>query len=314
MMCLYVVDAAGQGWCLPPLLDWEIRRTGGVPCDSFCASCAWDADTMAQVLPRAVRFAAYYGDTLCLAGIVDEYSVSLGAKGRVLSLGGRGFAALLLDNEAEAASYQQAAASEVMRLHAARYGIVCEASEASAGAYAVSSGTSEWTAIEAFARLCGLVPWFDRAGKLSLRSKSAKGQDGRTLQLSGRPLALTWKEDRYGVCSEVVVTDRKSGTRRSVKNEELCALGVQCRRVLAVPSQSTASSMRCTGEYQLERSARRRFTLTAELAGYFDVDARERVTLREERLSLAGTFLVEEVVWRGGLDGETTELTLREEE
>lgn len=309
-MQVYVADAAGRRWLLPPLLEWEVQRTGSVPCDSFRASCVWDADTMADVLPCAVRFSVYREGELCLAGVLDEYSVTLDAQGCVLTLGGRGFAALLLDNEAEATSYQRASASEILRRHAACYGLTCEACEAATEQYAVSGGTSEWRAVEEFARLCGLTPRIDRAGKLSLADENAKAS--RTLRLSGRPLALTWHEDRYGVLSEAVVVERASGLRRSVRDEALCALGVQCRRVIGVPSQSTASSLRCTGEYQLRQSAKQRFTLTLTLAGYVDTDAFERVELTETKTGVAGTFTVEEAVWRGA-DGETTVLTLRRE-
>lgn len=303
------MDAAGRSWALPPLWEWELLRTGGVPCDSFCVRCAWDADTMRNVLPRAVRFAAYRGTALCLVGVIDEYRAELGAQGCALTLSGRGLAALLLDNEAEAASYQCASAAEVLRLHAEPYGIACAPCDASAGQYTVRGGASEWSAVEGFAQLCGLTVRISRAGCLTLADAA---HTARTVQPSGRPLALAWKEDRYGVLSEAVVIDRKSGMRRSVKDEAYCALGGQCRRVLYVPPQS-AASLRCTGEYQLAQSQKRRCTLTARYAGYLEVDAGDRVQLSEGRLGVAGTFLVEEAVWRGGADGETTELTLRKE-
>lgn len=310
MMTGRVMDAAGQSWLLPPLLTWELRRTGGVPCDSFCVRCAWDAETMPDVLSRAVRFAAYRGAALCLLGVIDEACMSLDAQGSVLTLSGRGFAALLLDNEAEAESYQRAVAAELLRRHAEPYGICCEACSVAVEQYTVRSGASEWSVVEEFARLCGLYPWFSREGKLLLRPE---GQTGRTVHLSGRPVALTAKENRYGVLSEVLVVDRKDGTKRCVRDEALCALGVQCRRVISVPSQSTAASLRCTGEYQLSQSARQRFGLTAEFAGYLEVDAGERVLFAANELGLTGAFLVDEVIWRGGADGEATVLTLRKE-
>lgn len=309
MMTGYVTDAAGKRWRLPPLLRWELRRTGGIPCDSFCVSCAWDADTMPPVMEHAARFALRRGTALCLAGVIDEYSVELGTQGGVLTLSGRGLAALLLDNEAEAVSYQRATAEELLQRHAAPYGLRCEACGAAAGAYTVRGGTSEWKALDGFAQLCGLRLWLSREGRLSLRGSGA----GRTVRLSGRPLALKWRDRRYGVLSEVTVIDGKSGTRRSVRSETLSALGAQCRRVGYVPAQSTVAARLDDAAQQLAQSAAQRFCLTAELAGYLDVDALDRVELAEPRLGLAGAFLVEEAVWRGGADGERTVLTLRKE-
>lgn len=264
---------------------------------------------MPTVLERVVRFAAYQGTALCLAGVIDEYSIALDAQGSLLTFSGRGLAALLLDNEAEAVNYQRTTAEELLQRHARPYGLCCEPCSAAAGAYIVRGGTSEWKVLEDFAALCGLHLWLSREGRLSLRGDHA----GRTIRLNGRPISLRWRDRRYGVLSEVTVINSKNGVRRSVRNETLCTLGAQCRRMAYVSAQSTAAALAIYGEQQLARSAEQRFQMVAEFAGYLDVDVGEQVRFAEQKPGLAEVFWVEEAVWRGGTDGETTVLTLRKE-
>ena len=39
-----VETADGKAYELPALLEWRLRRTGGVPCDSFRARCLYSAE------------------------------------------------------------------------------------------------------------------------------------------------------------------------------------------------------------------------------------------------------------------------------
>ena len=120
-----VETADGKVYELPALLEWRLRRTGGVPCDSFRARCLYSAE-MGEALKAACRFAATENGVTRFRGVIDEWSAVCGAEGAVLTVEGRGMAALLLDNEAEAVTYQRAALSEILKDHAAACGVTWE--------------------------------------------------------------------------------------------------------------------------------------------------------------------------------------------
>lgn len=165
-----VETADGKVYELPALLEWRLRRTGGVPCDSFRVKCLYSAE-MGEALKAACRFAATENGVTRFRGVIDEWSAVCGAEGTVLTVEGRGMAALLLDNEAEAVTYQRAALSEILKDHAAACGVAWEphGEVYGTGEYAVASGSSRWKAIEGFARRCGLTPYFTREGAVSAR-------------------------------------------------------------------------------------------------------------------------------------------------
>lgn len=174
-----VETADGKVYELPALLEWRLRRTGGVPCDSFRVKCLYSAE-MGEALKAACRFAATENGVTRFRGVIDEWSAVCGAEGAVLTVEGRGMAALLLDNEAEAVTYQRAALSEILKDHAAVCGVAWEprGEVYGTGEYAVASGSSRWKAIEGFVRRCGLTPYFTREGVLCLRGAA----EGRRLR------------------------------------------------------------------------------------------------------------------------------------
>ena len=89
-----VETADGKVYELPALLEWQLRRTGGVPCDSFRARCLYSAE-MGEALKAACRFAATENGVTRFRGVIDEWSAVCGAEGAVLTVEGRGMAAPL---------------------------------------------------------------------------------------------------------------------------------------------------------------------------------------------------------------------------
>ena len=73
---------------LPPLLRWNVRHTGTVPCDSWSVTAVYQPE-MLPVLRMAAGFAAIENGTTQLRGIVDEYTVELGGGGMTVTLSGR---------------------------------------------------------------------------------------------------------------------------------------------------------------------------------------------------------------------------------
>ena len=65
---------------LPPLLSWNVRHTGTVPCDSWSVTAVYQPE-MLTVLRMAAGFAAIENGMTQLRGIVDEYTVELGSRG-----------------------------------------------------------------------------------------------------------------------------------------------------------------------------------------------------------------------------------------
>ena len=308
----YITTCDGAQFELPTLLQWEFSYTGSVPCDSFTLRCTYEA-AMAETLRRAVRFTAKENGAVEFAGVVDETSVTCDEKGLQLELSGRGMATLLLDNEAEAVSYQRATMEEILKNHVTPYGIICSGYDAvTAASYRVANGSSQWKALHDFAALHGgIEPYFDKTGALELR-RTHKGA-GVTIDAQTSVTALAYCDRRYGVIAEALVVDKKAGVRRSVKNAAFCARGGTSRRVFYVPAKSGAQTMRCTGEYQIRKAKEGAETLRVTIAGRFSAAPGDTAVVSGTKLGISGRFRVIECKRRFGESGEASEVSLQKE-
>ena len=311
MLTVQLTGCDGSVCQLPTLLQWEFNLTGGVPCDSMAVTGVYSSE-MAAVLPKANRFLALQDGKTVLRGVVDAYEISLSDRGLLVTVEGRGMAALLLDNEARAVSYQRADLSTILRNHVKPYGIPTEQKRpAAAGGYAVPAGGSEWRAVQEFTRRHGdFEPYFTRDGVLVA---APLWGSGRTLRLDDASplLSLSKREQRYGVISEVLIEDKAQGVSHRVANNPFLAAGGCRRQVLYMP-RSTPDARRYTGEYQIAQSALEQVVLTLELPLAFAALPGDRVSLNLRRLGLGGTYDVTEVRCRMDGSGERTILTLGE--
>ena len=175
-MTVRLLTYDGRQYQMPTLLTWMVRRTGTVPADELEAEAVYDGE-LQEVLPDVNRFAAYQDDTLILRGVVDEYEVEASKEGLLLRLAGRGMAALLLDNEAEAAVYQQATMAEILRTHVTPWGVSCARwRDVQCRDYRVTSGSSQWKALSDFtSRAGGFTPWFTAEGELVAEPLAGSG-------------------------------------------------------------------------------------------------------------------------------------------
>lgn len=309
MLSIQLDTYDGKIYELPVLVRWDLEYTGGVPCDSMTAVCLYDAG-MADVLPKATRFTAYRDGEIMLRGVVDAYEISLSRQGLLMTVEGRGMAALLLDNESEALTYERAMLSEVLENHVAPYGITVERKEdVSGGWYVVASGSSQWKALQGFAhRFGGFDPYFKPDGTLVT---GPLWGSGKNLEIDDNSplLSLHKREQRYGVISEVLIQDKVQGVSHPVVNQEFVKTGGQRRHVLYMP-RSTAEDRRYTGEYQIEQSALDQLEIDLELPYPFAAMPGDRVGLALGRLDLSGQYEVVRSRCRMDGDGERTELTI----
>lgn len=309
MLTIELLTYDGERTLLPVLLDWDLIYTGSVPCDSMSATCLYSAD-MARVLPKATRFRALEDGTLRLAGVVDAYEIVMDRRGLLVTVEGRGMAALLIDNEAEAVTYGQASTEDILANHVTPYGIEAERRRTVTGRnYAVASGTSQWRALRGFThRYGGFDPYFTPEGKLVL---DRLWGGGRTLEINDRtPLrSFTQRGQRYGVISEMLIYDKVQQVRHSVMNQPFASQG-GCRRQLLYMPRSTADSRRYTGEYQIAQSALEELVLEMALPYPFAAFPGDRAAVSLDRLGLTGDYDVVEARSRTDASGAVTELTV----
>lgn len=299
---------------LPPLLEWTVVHTGGVPCDSYSVTFLFDREQM-PYLEKAAGFMGIENGRIVSRGIVDEYTVELGENGMTATLSGRGSAARLLDNESRPVTYENATLAEIVRCHVTPYGIVTrEIADVRADSmFTAAAGVSQWKVLSDFCRTYGgFLPRFAVNGAMLAVPEKDSGK--RLVIDDDVPvLSCTLREDHYGVLTEALVIDKKNNISYSVKNPDMIARGGQCRRVVYTPGQSTWAAMRYTGEYQIEQSRQEEKEIVVTLPGNFLAYPGDRVALDLKRMGLKGTFRVAEAEnVCSARQGMTVTLTLKE--
>lgn len=302
----------GSVYRLPELLEWELTYTAGVPCDSFSVRCVYDPE-MAGHLHRAVEFTAENGGQTMFHGVVDEYQITWDGNGRQAEVSGRGMAARLLDNEAEAQEYETATLDDILANHVTPYGITLGERDSlpPVPGFAVSFGSSQWQVLYQFACYYGgITPRFDRTGRLLLCGWG----DGTRRVLDGQTpvLAIRKREKRYGVLSEILVRDKPQKQVESICNRDFLKEGGLCTRVITTPGRSSYQAMRYSGEYQIRRSESERNRVELTVAAPFWGWPGELVELQLEQAGLSGEYRILEAASGTGEDGAWTRLTLGE--
>ena len=308
------MEAVLHGWdgsqiALPQVIQWKFQYGLGTPCDSFEVRCLWEPEE--DLLAEAVGFTADEEGQRVFTGLVDECERGWDEQGSFLTISGRGMAARLLDNEALGMDYQVATWQDILRDHVTPYGL-----EAAPGAkltavpgFSVAVGSSEWQVVYEFCRYYGgITPRFDRLGRLVV----TPWETGEKLVLSEDTgvTALTLRDQRYGVLSQILVRDRTTGAVQTVENEDFARRGGRCRRVLTMPGKSSYQTMRYSGSYQLERSAEELRQLELELLGAFAAWPGELVEVHLNKPVGRGTWRVAEMVSGMDENGTYTRLVL----
>lgn len=307
-MKAWLIGYDGSKYALPTVTQWEFRYGVGSPCDSFEITCLWQPGEE-RGLNGAVRLWAEQDGERVFTGVVDEYACILDEDGGRLEVSGRGMQALLLDNEALPAQYQLATAEDILHRHVTPYGITAAEGYrlTAAAGFTVSSGQSEWSVVREFARHSGIVPRFDRQGRLLLDHwNSAR----RTLGAGTAVTALRYAYRRYGVLSQVVVRDKAQGSTEVIEDTDFQGRGGLCRRVVTTAGRSTATAMRSSGQYQLRASRRELETCEVELAEAFAAWPGELVTVQRSNFGGNGTYRVRETAISEDGFGRRTRLWL----
>ena len=299
-MNAYMTDSGGGRWALPGLTAWRLEYTAGTPCDSFWLRCPWDGENTARPASWVGFLAEEKGERI-FTGVVDECEVSLSPGGLTLEVSGRGMAARLLDNEALGQDYLYATQADILRDHVTPYGIKAApgGSLPPVAQFSVASGSSEWSVVYDFARYYGgVAPRFDREGRLVL-----SGWDDSRERVIGDQtgvLAMTRRDRRYGVLSQVLVRDRWSGQMETLENRAFQALGGQARRVLTTPARNSYKAVRYSGQFQLERSASELERVDATLGEVFSVWPGDMVTVQRSGWGWNGRYRAVQVM--NGMD------------
>lgn len=305
-----IVTYEGKCYQLPDLLAWKMEYACGTPCDSFWIQAVWQPGEE-EIYRKAVELRAWQDDERVFTGRIDEVEWTRDQRGSRVELAGRSMAALLLDNEAEAADYAAATLEDILRDHVTPYGIeVGERSTVPACQnFTVTAGSSEWQVLYEFVRYHGgLQPRFDREGRLLLTPLEENRE--RILDSTTALTALTGREKRYGVLSEVVVRDKRRQRAERVVNEDFVRQGGKARRLLTMSGTPAERAMRYNGQFQLKKAQAEQRRLEVTMPTLFPAWPGELLRVNREEESTNGLWRVLEMTVEEGTRGGSTTLVL----
>lgn len=285
----YLYDSAGTQTKLPELLSWDVCHGVGEPCDWFEVSFIYYASQLPK-LRSARRFVGKNGNDTVFTGVVDECSISMDKNGTVVTVTGRGNAALLLDNELCAQEYEALSSAQMLTKFVNPFGIssVVSGEAKTLSGFTVHTGESAWSALRRFCRYAwNTIPYFTPDGTLILNARQ-----GKTIEVNSAKTAAATvlTDEKYGVISDVTVRNRVTGTSYSVQNSNSDYAGLKSHREISVPKTTGAGAARYTAEYQIAESMRGRKTVKLTITKQFACFPGDVVTLTAEKLGISGSY------------------------
>lgn len=287
----YIIDKNGAATLLPEFLSWDVCHGMGEPCDWFEVSFIYYADQLDD-LRSACRFRATHNGAVVFNGVIDEYSISIDEKGSVVTLSGRSYAALLLDNELPAQEYASISSAAAVGSFVSPYGIsnVVAGAAKTLNAFSVRTGESAWSAVKRFCRYAwNTTPFFAKDGTLVLNGRTGNTV---TVDASKDAASVSMCDERYGIISDISIRNRVTGASYTVNNAQFASRGGKCHREMTVPKTTGADAVRYTAEYQIAESQRGKKCVKLTLTKQFACFPGDRVALTAAKLGLSGTFTV----------------------
>lgn len=280
----------------------------GAPADSLFASFALDAPP-----PELCEVTAFDDDGVrFFAGVVDEQTQSAGGDGALFSIAARGYAALLLDNEALPQTYQLPSLKLLYARHAAPYGFAGVKGNLSAytGKLQVNKGMSEWGVLSAFCRdylkvtpVVTMDMVFDATGN--------KEGARRVFGAGGIPvLSAEASMKRCEEISEVYVrAGRDGGYKTLVKNPGALLRGVKRRRYVNA-GESTVTPV-SFGSRLISEGEKKAFSLTLVCPGFVKAQVHDSALVNLPAFGLYEGLTIQKKKVVRRAQGELTTLTLR---
>lgn len=300
----------GQKIVLPTPIAWRLEYGLGSPCDSFWLKILWSSGKEDRLAQGTRMVVTEKGETV-FTGVVDECEFTWSDQGCMAEITGRGMQALLLDNQAEAADFQNASLADILRWYVTPYGITLakKAALPTVWGFSVTSGSSCWKVLYQFARYyAGVTPRFDRWGRLMLHP----WEDGTPVELNmDAPVTkVVLREKRYGVLSQVTVKDVSGWTRQTEVNQEFRKKGGQASRVILMPKDTGYQARRYNARFQLDRSKAQHRQVEVTVALPFAAWPGDLVRLTRAGWSRNGLYRVQESRVAQGESGCVTTLVL----
>jgi len=303
-MTAQLISAQGREFNLPALYSCVLTHTPNVPCSSFSLRCPYDKSLLPPLEGAAYCRFVHEGKQV-FYGLVDDFELEQDGGGRIVSVSGRGPAALLIDNQAEAAEFGFVTLRDILERYVLPFGItdIISAELRPVSNLSVPGGSSLWDALYAFTQASGgITPRFSKDGTLVI---SPGGGARRSISAQSDIIELKYLKKRYGILSEVVV-QRTDGFSLTVKNSEFIAAGGKRRRIITVPASMDEYAMRELGQRRIKASVSRKQIVSLTLPGLFVADGGDIVTLELPKAGLQGRYTVAEASTHYGDKSYTT--------
>lgn len=306
-----VTTCSGSRIELPPLLQWSIKLTDGDPCDGFSAQFPHER-AWADVLEKAVYFTAVENGKTVFTGVVDDYETGFDRRGLLTEITGRSMAARLLDNQVRAAEYVCAQLEDILETYVRPYGIRKIRAEKMEPVerFVVETGYTCWQVLTGFCRHSADVrPRFLPDGTLVLE----KAKVGENKKLYARAcVQACLRDSRYGVSSEQIVVNTRTGEQITATNQAFAALGGQCVKVHGRTGDKLRASWR-TAQQRLDDDRRGKRIMEVRVAECFFAQPLDCVSVQLEPMGIEGKYIVQAAESGCGENGRYCVVTMREE-
>lgn len=303
-----VTSCTGEQTLLPALLQWNIKRTDGEPCDSFSVQFLCGKTTK-ELLEQATEFRATEKGRVVFTGIVDDFELRLGKEGAIAELTGRGMAARLMDMQTPAAEYVSAQLEDILNAYVRPCGITkIQADEMPpVRNFVVQTGATCYQALAGFCRHSAeIFPRFLADGTLVLRKEAA----GSSIRLDSEILTAQYVRNRYGVAARQVLINTRNGSYQAADYAGFQALGGTRVQYAGRTGDKIRATFR-TAKQRLDDTKRDEKLLYVTYPGSFLAEPLDQAVVSIGALGIRGTFTVQEA--QSGCDetGATCTLILR---